>query len=127
MPCTMRKITSTARFGAIPQSADAAVKPVIEMTSRRLRPKNDASHPVIGSTMALAAMYDVNTHVDSSTVAERLPAMCESDTFTTVGSSTTMKLPHITAIAVSQGLTCGASAGGGGAGCPVVTVVAIFY
>ena len=53
--------------------------------------------------------------------------MCESYTFTTVVSSTTMNVPHITAMAVSQGLTCGASAGCGGAGCSGVTVLAIFY
>src|SRR5262245_42849507 len=93
----------------MPHSIDASVKPVIERMSRRLRPKNEASHPVIGSTIALAAMYDVRTHVDSSTDADRLPAMCESDTFTTVVSSTTMNVPNITAIAVSHGLTGGAA------------------
>ena len=39
-------------------------------------------------------------------VAERLPAMCGSDTLTTVVSSTSMKVANITAIAMIQGLTC---------------------
>ena len=43
----------------------------------------------------------------SSTVADRLPAMCGSDTFTTVVSSTSMNVPNITATAMIQGLTCG--------------------
>src|SRR5579862_6789837 len=56
--------------------------------------------------MALATRYDVRTQVTSSTVAERLPAMCGSDTFTTVVSSTSMKVQNITEMAMIQGLTC---------------------
>ena len=41
----------------------------------------------------------------SSGVAERLPAMCGSETLTTVVSSTSMKVLVITAIATSQGFT----------------------
>src|SRR5581483_4230399 len=57
--------------------------------------------------MAFATRYEVNAQVASSTLAERLPAMCGSDTFTTVVSSTSMKVPNMTAIATIQGLTCG--------------------
>ena len=42
----------------------------------------------------------------SSIDAERLPAMCGSDTLTTVVSSTSIKVPNITANATSQGFTC---------------------
>ena len=38
-------------------------------------------------------------------VAERLPAMCGSDTLTTVVSSTSMKVQNITAMATIQGFT----------------------
>jgi hypothetical protein len=38
-------------------------------------------------------------------VAERFPAMCGKDTFTTVVSSTSMKVPSITEMAMIQGLT----------------------
>src|SRR5258708_4514797 len=38
-------------------------------------------------------------------VADRLPAMWGSETFTTVVSSTSMKVPNITATAMIQGLT----------------------
>src|ERR1700687_4486846 len=55
--------------------------------------------------MALATRYDVSTQVDSETVAERLPAMCGSETFTTVVSSTSMKVANITATAKIQRLT----------------------
>src|SRR5579863_3531975 len=60
----------------------------------------------MGRTMALATRYDVSTQVTSSTVAERLPAMCGSDTLTTVVSSTSMKVQNITEMAMIQGLTC---------------------
>ena len=42
--------------------------------------------------IALATRYDVSAHVASSIVADRLPAMCGSDTLTTVVSSTSMKV-----------------------------------
>lgn len=40
----------------------------------------------------------------SSTLAERLPAICGSDTFTTVVSSTSINVLNITAVATIQGL-----------------------
>ena len=40
----------------------------------------------------------------SSVLAERLPAMCGSETLTTVVSSTSMKVLDMTAMAMSQGL-----------------------
>ena len=94
----------------MPQSSDAIVKPVTDVISRRLRPKCRASQPVSGSTIALATRYDVSTHVDSSIDADRLPAMCGSDTLTTVVSSTSMNVANMTAIATIHGLTCGCSA-----------------
>mgnify|MGYP003694160555 CR=1 FL=1 len=54
--------------------------------------------------------YDVSTHVASSMVADIVAAMCGSDTLTTVVSSTSMKVPNITAIATIHGLTCLCSA-----------------
>ena len=74
--------------------------------SSRLRPNLLASQPVIGRMIALATRYDVSAHVASSVVADRLLAMCGSDTLTTVVSSTSMKVANITANAMSQGLTC---------------------
>ena len=64
--------------------------------------------------MALATRYDVSTQVASSMVAERLPAMCGSDTLTTVVSSTSMKVQNITEMATIQGLTCRCSDIAGG-------------
>src|SRR5205823_3638811 len=82
------------------------VKPITDAISRRFLPKLRASHPVIGRTIAFATRYDVRTHVDSSIVAERLPAMWGSDTLTAVVSSTSMTVANMTAIATIQGLTC---------------------
>src|SRR4051812_31380004 len=104
-PWITRNSTSICRFGARPHRNDAAVKPMTDAISRRLRPKYLASHPVSGRMIALATRYDVSTHVDSSMVAVSDPAMCGSDTFTTVVSSTSMKVANITAIATIQGLT----------------------
>jgi hypothetical protein len=93
--------------GANPQQNDAIVKPVTDASSNRLRPKFDASQPVIGRIIAFATKYDVNVQVASSVLAERLPAICGSDTFTTVVSSTSMKVLDMTAIATSHGLISG--------------------
>jgi hypothetical protein len=61
----------------------------------------------MGRTTALATRYEVNTHVASSTVAERLPAMCGRLTFTTVVSSTSMAALTMTAMATGQGFLGG--------------------
>src|SRR6266567_2198926 len=95
------------RFGAIPQRKENTVKPVTDMSKMRRRPKWLASHPVIGSTMALATRYEVSTQVASSVLAERLPAMCGRETFTTVVSSTSMNVPNITEMAMIHGLMTG--------------------
>ena len=55
----------------------------------------------------MAARYAVSAQVASLMVADRSPAMCGSDTFTTVESSTTMNVLAITADATIQGLTRG--------------------
>ena len=54
--------------------------------------------------MALATRYDVKVQVASSLLADKLPAICGSETLTTVVSSTSMKVLDMTAIAISQGL-----------------------
>src|SRR5262245_63423640 len=100
----MRKRISVQRFGARPQRNDDTVKPVTHIIRRFLRPNRPASHPVIGRMIALATRYEVSTHVASSIVTERLPAMWGSDTFTTVVSSTSMKVANITAMAMIHGL-----------------------
>src|SRR5262245_135505 len=109
-PCSSRNPTRNGRFGAMPQSSDEIVNPATDVISSRLRPKCPASHPVSGRTMALATRYEVSTHVDSSIVADRLPAMCGSDTLTTVVSSTSMKVANMTATDTIHGFTVGADA-----------------
>jgi len=106
----MRKTISIVRFGARPHKKEDVVKPATDAMSRRLRPKMLASHPVIGRMIAFATRYDVSAHVASSMLAERLPAMCGSDTLTTVVSSTSMNVANITEIATIHGFTRGVSA-----------------
>src|SRR5579863_744821 len=65
------------------------------------------SQPVSGSTMAFEIRYEVRTQVLSSTVAERLPAMCGSETLAMLVSSTSMNVANITVAAISHGLTLG--------------------
>src|SRR6516162_8990840 len=105
----MRKKISEPSVGANPHRKDAPVKPTTESISSRFRPNALASHPVIGRMIALATRYDVTVHVASSIVAERLPAMCGSDTLTTLVSSTSMKVASITEMAMIHGLMCGCS------------------
>ena len=102
-PWMTRQTTRNGRENDSPHMSEAAVKPVTESSSSRRRPNWFASHPVIGRMIALAARYIVSAHVDSSMLADRLPAMCGSETFTTVVSSTTMNVPNTTEIAMRQG------------------------
>src|SRR4051812_36620464 len=104
-PWIRRKMISIGSVGARPHRNEAAVKPTTDSISRRLRPNVAASQPVIGRMIALATRYDVKAQVASSIVTERLPAMCGSDTLTTVVSSTSMKVANITETAMIRGLT----------------------
>src|SRR5436190_20815290 len=55
--------------------------------------------------MPFATRYDVSTHVASSTLDERFPAMCGSETFATLVSNTSMNVASITVAAMTHGLT----------------------
>src|ERR1700689_2908201 len=67
------------------------------------------NHPPMGRMMALATRYEVSTQVDSSTLAERLPAMCGKETLATLVSSTSMNVASITTTAMTQGFTAPSS------------------
>src|SRR5579884_35851 len=101
----MRKTTRNGNDGASPQKNDETVKPTTDSSKRRFRPNALASQPVIGRIIAFATRYEVRVQVVSSMVAERLPAMCGSETLTTVVSRTSINVLDITAIATSHGLT----------------------
>ena len=66
MPWTARKNSNSGRLGARPQSNELSVKIVREIMKYRLRPIISASHPLMGSTIAFAARYEVSTQVLSS-------------------------------------------------------------
>src|SRR3954469_22553057 len=100
----MRKRISMPSVGASPQRNDEAVNPTTDSINSRLRPNRLANQPVMGRMIAFATRYEVRAHVASSIVADRLPAMCGSDTFTTVVSSTSMKVANITDVAMIHGL-----------------------
>jgi hypothetical protein len=106
-PCTIRKKISIPRLAAIPQSTDAIEKPMTAASSSRFLPIRRESQPVSGRMMAFATRYDVSVQVASSMLADRLPAMCGRETFTTVVSSTSMKVASITETATIQGFTAG--------------------
>jgi len=54
--------------------------------------------------IAFDTRYDVNTHVDSSALADRFPAMCGSATFAIDVSSTSMNVASVTVMAITHGL-----------------------
>src|ERR1700733_10260481 len=98
---------SRKRLGARPHRNELMVKMITHPINSRLRPNSIESQPVSGSTMAFEMRYEVRTQVLSSTVAERLPAMCGSETLAMLVSSTSMNVASITVAAISQGLTLG--------------------
>src|ERR1039457_1421214 len=55
--------------------------------------------------MAFETRYEVSTQVASSTVEERLPAMCGKATLATLVSRTSMNVASITVRAMIHGLT----------------------
>src|SRR5271166_4324183 len=62
-----------------------------------------ATHPLMGSTMALATRYEVSTQVLSSMLTERSPAMCGKETLAMLVSSTSMNVAMVTTRAMAQG------------------------
>ncbi len=69
-----------------------------------MRPIFVASQPLIGSTTAFETRYEVRTHVLSSCVTDRLPAMCGRLTFAMLVSSTSMNVAIDTTSAMTHGL-----------------------
>src|SRR5271170_4638890 len=53
---------------------------------------------------AFETRYDVSTHVLSSWLTERFPAMCGRDTFAMLVSSTSMNVAIVTTSAIAHGL-----------------------
>ena len=54
MPCTMRNITIWLSVCAMPHSTEATVKPITDVTNKRVRPKRAARNPT-GAVMIAAA------------------------------------------------------------------------
>ena len=79
---------------------DATVKARTARTKTRTTPNRPISQPVSGTAMPFDTAKDVMTQVPWSVLAPRLPAMVGSDTLAIVVSSTCMKVPSASAIAV---------------------------
>src|SRR5580692_4562956 len=93
------------RLGAMPHASELSVNMKMHSRKKRFRPKMPASHPLNGRTMAFETKYDVSTHVLSSLLAPRSPAMCGNATLAMLVSRTSMNAARDTTTAISQGLT----------------------
>src|SRR5262245_5311720 len=102
-PCSTRNRRSRPRLGAIPHSKELSVKKPMHDMKNRLRPTMPAIQPLIGRTMAFDTRYDVSTHVLSSLLTPRLPAMYGSATVAMLVSRTSMKAARATTTAINHG------------------------
>jgi hypothetical protein len=91
----------------MPQRTALAVKTTMQNMKKFLRPITLAAHPPIGSTTALDTRYAVSTHVLSSWLAPRLPAICGNATLAMEVSSTSMNAANATVAAMAHGLARG--------------------
>ena len=108
-PWIKRKKISISKELAIPHAKDAAVKPPMHNMKKRLRPITSANQPDKGKTIPFATKYDVSTHVLSSWLAPKDPAICDKDTLVIVVSNTSMNAAKLTTHATSHGLNPGAT------------------
>jgi hypothetical protein len=98
---TLKKIR-LVRLHAEPHKRELMVNREMEKRRYRFLPKSRLNHPVIGMMIALDTRYEVMTQVDSSTPAERLPAICPRETLTTDVSTISMSVGSITVMATSH-------------------------
>src|ERR1700722_7197968 len=100
-----RDMSRNPRLQATTQSSELSVNAAMQIMKNGLRPSMPTNHPLIGSTIAFDTRYDVSTHVLSSLLAPRSPAMCGSATLAMLVSSTSMNAARETTTAISQGFT----------------------
>src|SRR5580698_7770669 len=118
-PCSTRKKISDGRLQAMPQRNDATVKASTETTKVLTTPYRPINQPVNGTPMPLATAKAVITQVPWSDDTPRLPAIVGKETLAMVESSTCMKVPMASAIAVTAsnvpviGVIMAAAAGAG--------------
>src|SRR6266550_1582252 len=103
-PCSTRNKRRRPRLGAIPHSKELNVKKAIHAMKNRLRPTTPAIHPLIGKTMAFDTRYEVRTHVLSSLLTPRLPAMYGRATLAMLVSRISMNAAIATTLAIIHGL-----------------------
>src|SRR5271155_5116071 len=106
-PWITRKSSSSGSDGALPQRKEAIVKITMQLMKNLFLPTMLATHPPIGSTTAFDTRYAVSTHVLSSWLAPRLPAMCGNATLAIEVSSTSINDAIATTAATTQGLVFG--------------------
>ena len=99
-PCTARAAMSTPASVAIPQPNEAAVNRTRPIVNTRRRPKMSASDPAASTVVASVSAYASTTHCSCAKLASSSRWMSGSATFTTVMSSSSMKIAVQTAISV---------------------------
>src|ERR1700739_2133447 len=98
--------------GATPQSNELIVNNRMHMRKNGFRPITDTNQQVMGRMMALEHTQEVRTHVLSSLLAPRFPAIWGKATLAMLVSSTSIKAANETIKAINQGLTFGFQAVG---------------
>ena len=91
----------------MPHKSDAVVNMAMQIKKNRFRPITLVIHPVMGSTIAFATNYVVNTHGPWFRLAPRFPEMCGRATFAMLVSRTSMKAAMATTTAINHGLNFG--------------------
>ena len=76
---------------------------MMQIMKKRLRPKIPTNQPLTGRMIAFDTRYDVSTHVLSSVLAPRSPAMCGRATLAVLVSSTSINAASETTTAISHG------------------------
>ena len=97
MPWIAREMFRKVASGASPAANEAAEKMPSPIANTALRPRRSASDPAVRTTAASDSVYASITHWTSVKLADRSFSIEGSAVFTTVMSSSNMKVPTLTA------------------------------
>ena len=97
MPWIARETFKNVASGAIPAASEAAEKIPSPIRNTARRPSRSANDPAVKTTAASASVYASITHWTSVKLADRSFSIDGRAVFTTVMSSSNMKVPTLTA------------------------------
>ena len=100
MPSTAREMFRIVASGASPATSEADEKIASPAANTARRPSRSASEPAVRTTAASDSVYASITHWTSVKLAERSFSIAGRAVFTTVMSSSSMKVPTLTATSV---------------------------